>query len=1272
MGQIKKLLAALKKMGVPPEVLAGLLIAAILGFLFYKWWSARKKAAADKEEAPATAPDAQPAAAAVTKVPKDRFTSVYQRFRDELPPVVRRSLGNFAPFVVMGTDSAATARLINGYTDWERQARFLFGSHVDDPNLKIYLGSRVLVLDVPESVLAETSSSARTALLRLWRPLFRRRAPTVVVAVSPTKLAGLRPEQIGDLADSIRGKVNLLSWVCKKPVEIRVAMTDLEEVPGFAELADLADRNHVPLTIEVAEGVADYQLEGQLNERFAALYDFLQLGLTDLPQRRFAAHFTELVRFLRDAPASLSPNIATFLAALMVRQPLGEQPILREVHMTGREGKAGPATPFATRTSPSKRRGPLFWHKVAAISAAALLGLTLVGGYMYERSLYLPAKAALDKYTSQNELTDQPGEEARLRDEVSRFANRTAFPGFFAHAQQQMQAKLRKRILDLHIAEALSDAIDDQNGLRRTIYLVALAYAAKETPLGELTDNAGLVRRWAKGAGLPEDMVRDYVVSAEQPNLGQVRKVMPLVRLRRSPLPKQQESFTKTWLPFFKHAARLSDAGTLNRVDLHMLQEDARMMVAELARVETHPDAALLLEQVTNMDPELSKLEKSWGPYMLESQRPGMFLSGDKREKVGRYLARVVQTEVNEVPKLADLNGVCGYLSRTLDPSPASGQSMGILGFFVSDNPGSTELAKFSVDDLLIQEADWLRLTRDKSVREALKAFAQRPLGEHGLFFTARDRFGALELNPDTKGRFLFAGKARVPGRFTMEAVEKRVLPPLECLAEVWPRTQAIASSETRAIEQMIARELEDYAARYDRYLTSYYTSFRLETKDSIDALKTVLAGMLRGNSPFTQHLLTVAQNSRLPARSGFSGQFLRPLEQRLEAFDTLRQVATSTKTEGTPLGDYLVFVAQIQESLLTDPRSEIVDAPEAGAEETAAPAAPPALEDLLSPSGRMALEMQRCGPDSPLVRIEAWLEEVRIPKALRGPFLSLAQEIYLVGRQNIEGALARVWQQEVVTSLQVLTLRFPFQSRSDIDVTPKQLTDVLHPVTGRFALVQQNYLDPVKARPPECRFRYARQAPLPPPGATQIVPKLRAISSRLWDDKGQPKVLTLGVSPVAFTSRLLLEPIPGSAESSKPEYLDEVLTLTFISSGPTTLVNFNQRPFETPLELDWTKPHLAQVGVRLTNPETREEVLPDRLSEESNWALLKLLARAERRDQRYSWEVPNYTSAAGSRRRRVVADVTFELAEDPFALFELSSILETQAALQQQEVRRP
>ena len=53
-------------------------------------------------------------------------------------------------------------------------------------------------------------------------------------------------------------------------------------------------------------------------------------------------------------------------------------------------------------------------------------------------------------------------------------------------------------------------------------------------------------------------------------------------------------------------------------------------------------------------------------------------------------------------------------------------------------------------------------------------------------------------------------------------------------------------------------------------------------------------------------------------------------------------------------------------------------------------------------------------------------------------------------------------------------------------------------------------------------------------------------------------------------------------------------LTLTYMNAGETPVMNFNQKPTEKTVRFDWTKEQASQVGMQLTDLDTKESAFPD------------------------------------------------------------------------------
>src|SRR5205085_1132256 len=123
----------------------------------------------------------------------------------------------FQPFVVLGESASGKSLLISKYTDWKGQAAQFYPSYSVDPQLQIYVGSKAVIQEVPSTLLADTSTVARTALLRLWRPLFRKREPIAVLTFSAAALRQATPESLRTQAQTLRGKLNVLSRIANRP-----------------------------------------------------------------------------------------------------------------------------------------------------------------------------------------------------------------------------------------------------------------------------------------------------------------------------------------------------------------------------------------------------------------------------------------------------------------------------------------------------------------------------------------------------------------------------------------------------------------------------------------------------------------------------------------------------------------------------------------------------------------------------------------------------------------------------------------------------------------------------------------------------------------------------------------------------------------------------------------------------------------------------------------------------------------------------------------------
>ena len=153
--------------------------------------------------------------------PSSTLLTIWKEFLLQIPKEFRRSIMMYEPFVVLGESGVGKSSLIDACTDWQGQARQFYPSYTTNPLLQIYLGSQVVVQEIPSALLNDSSKPVLSALRRLWKPLFRKKEPTVVVALDASSFQTDTIESLKRHAQMIRGKINIISRLRRKPAPAR-------------------------------------------------------------------------------------------------------------------------------------------------------------------------------------------------------------------------------------------------------------------------------------------------------------------------------------------------------------------------------------------------------------------------------------------------------------------------------------------------------------------------------------------------------------------------------------------------------------------------------------------------------------------------------------------------------------------------------------------------------------------------------------------------------------------------------------------------------------------------------------------------------------------------------------------------------------------------------------------------------------------------------------------------------------------------------------------
>jgi len=330
----------------------------------------------------------------VAGLPPFSLVKAWKGFLNDIPSEFRRIIMVYQHFVVFGESGAGKSLLINNHTDWQGHARQFYPSYTANPLMQVYLGSKVLVQEIPASLLNDTSKAARIALLKLWRPLFRRKDPTAVVVLNSASFQTDEPLFLKKEAQMMRGKINLLARARKKPIKVRLVLTNMERYEGFVEFSKFLTLNNIPLTLEFSTR-EDLK---SLTECLAPYEDHLTRALTSLP----AEDYLKIMTFMGNAP-ELFKNLLKFVSVLQSSDPLTPEPEITSLSLAFLSDKhSSVSNPFATTLTSKEiqKFNPLFRHRVAAVVLGIVGVAFLLSSFMYEHHLigerYLKI-AALEK-----------------------------------------------------------------------------------------------------------------------------------------------------------------------------------------------------------------------------------------------------------------------------------------------------------------------------------------------------------------------------------------------------------------------------------------------------------------------------------------------------------------------------------------------------------------------------------------------------------------------------------------------------------------------------------------------------------------------------------------------------------------------------------------------------------------------------------------------------------------------------------------------------------
>ncbi|MEE2960781.1 MAG: type VI secretion protein IcmF/TssM N-terminal domain-containing protein [Myxococcota bacterium] len=1198
MKELKAFFKILKGFGVKihPAVLK--LIILLIPLIVGIWYWRKKKKEAKQEQTTSEERPVVPISG--VKMRKDALTRIWNRFLREIPRTFQRSLQRFKPIVVLGTSGSGKSALIDSSTDWQRQANQFLTQYEQDVDLKIYLGSKTVLQEISASLLNDTSKPTRQAILRLWKKLFKNTPPTVVVVMSVEELGALTPDAREKIAERIRGKLNLLSWAHGGCVEVRLAITGMDKVQGYAEFSAFTKNRAIPTVLH-----PESTTESSIQRAFDECGTYLPIALSGCT----ADEFKQVVRYLKAAPESFRA-LSEVLDSLLRPESLSYLPTLGGIYFTSKDYPSNTNNPLAAGSEHYglEADAPLLRHRRLAAAVTGVMIALLVGLYSYERNLWQRADRALE-VLNVSKVTDAAAKDLASVSNftgVSSYAARDVLvPEFLGVAQEYIREEASKIILETKIKPAYQEALLSSDPHLKTLYLQGLVRASSSNAMGLFVSQN--LDDWQKASGLPAELIKVYIENTLEPHSGQLsEKTLPTTFKS-----KGIEDLEKWSLAFSTYRELIKRNKYVTKSQLEKHKAIGSDLLDELSFAKRFRHGATILTLLK--DSPFASDTKQYQMFFPQIQQNS--LPPEMSEKIGAVLQLFVGSRFIDLQSPPEtLPNLIGLIKQAKQyPSAEEAE------------PRSWEF-KIQDTQFMIRNIDWYAIMKTSRIRHIVKSFMDHNATRNGsTFFSDPTQYSAVVLNPTNNGNSLFLGKTQVEGIYTHAAFNKEIRPAIMEFDQLLGAVD-LAPQDRWELKQFIYRKMDAYASEYARQTLNYYHSFRLNV-GSVEGLLVAIKQILQPVSPYTTFLQFVHKNTNINFEKSRTELF-DPMVNALARFRSFNTVMKRTDGVYPEFDKYRAILDQLHSTLTATETASAT-------EETSTTAV--GLKARLNPVGSQALDTLMRQDGTYLNIVNQWVNSVGIVKELRQPFLAPIHQLYLVGLRELETTVAKIWAHDLLPSIRPVLRKFPFDHNGTEEVDPQELEAHLHPTLGRFFQLVDQYVLPVtvlKGGEYMAKPSLLRRLHLPSDMITALNNTTR-LAKRLWDSEGNPKDLEFTIEPVPFGPM-----VKGQSDT---------LTLVYLSWGKNSLVNINQKPFQSKVNLDWTMRHVSQLGAQFTDVENRQPSYPQPMvTQDSYWSFYELLKQARDSHNTWSWDLPIPDDS------RVNIEASFVLYENPWTLFEI------------------
>lgn len=1000
-----------------------------------------------------------------------RLYRAWKKFLRQIPPSYRHFIQSYPRhFIVIGGEASGKSQLVQKFIDQERDIYSFETSYTADSDVEFYLGQRYILQEISWSLVEDRSILAKKQLTNLWNRLYSYRNPIFVVTFNVPSWKNSDSEKINHYARLMLNKIALLSHLIDRPVEVRIALTHMDQVEGYAEFNRILQMYGSSFDIDLTH----YDTT-TLQETFKKYEEFLPIVLKNAS----ADDYIKVLNFLKEL-SDYTYCIDQFVRSLTQKEYEKKILSLEKAYLVSNHESDLGSDIFdcVQDLAPSVYIKRHYLKHQVACATLAVMGIAYLGGYsIYKKQELHDIRmkvALLEKYQKEECLEEiLPHIRSLNNFSTSRPLISRLQPIYYSLFNEQIEDFVnysREYILHPTFRKMV---LNNQSEVEM-IYFLSLIKATNSNRLGQIISEN--ISEWAEILSLREDFIALYINLANTPYSARVF------------VDEFNQLSTKTpftdhtpWFEFFNGVKGVIASPHTLETYLPDLQLQSDKLLDSLAKLEQHPLTNFLCK--TLLEDEELKRESHFLPkiQLLQDLR--------NNNEVLKGMLTMVKDQSLDIPSFSSLN-VKDFLNSLDDFLATNRVENSSFHFILGGKRWQFELQT------------WHDLFTEPKVKRIVEDYIviNRDEGIHVFFKNSPE---LLDISLSYLGEHFpaFKQNSKIPSYFTASAYEKNIFSVAEKLTKL-THSQLISSEVKSDLSQFIAQAVEDYAREYKNQYENILIGFDVTPTSFVEA-QLIIRYMTEPLSYFSHFMDTFRNNLRFPKAES---AVLHPMEYHLSELAFIHRIMPEDLDKPGEMHNYQAIL----KSILRDSRmaSNSEKQEDFGA-----------IDHYLTPLARMSLAIITERSTSYQATLEEWMATVEIPSKYQSFFSSPVIWMHELGLRELEQSINKAWNKECAPQLAALFQKFPFNPNGLEYVTVSELEENLHP-SGQIWMKVNQIIGGVSVVQGE-EWKTAL------PGQLNINPEIYSTvnlafhaTNILWDHEGNRQPLQFKVQTVPFIGK--------------------------------------------------------------------------------------------------------------------------------------------------------